>query len=141
MKAIRYDTGENWAVITPENVTTGRFRVHNTRHFTPVIGEAAYKIAVGNKIVSRGSVPIYVPPKGASDFTIPVEGVKEGKKFIVQIEVKIERPVNKYILTGKTGQKKVFRDPDATVAERDKIVIERRSFPSGRMPATIRSIK
>ena len=141
MEAIRYRNEKEWAIITPEDVTNGRFRVHNTRHFTPIIGEAVYKIAVGNMIVSRGSVPLQVMPKGASDFVVPIEGVKEGKKFIVQIEVKIERPVNKYVLSGKSSEKKVFRDPDATVSERDKIVIERRSFPSGRMPATIRSVR
>jgi hypothetical protein len=32
----------------------------------------------------------------------------------------------------------VFRD-EGPVAEKDKIVIERRSFPSGRMPANVRA--
>jgi beta-galactosidase len=140
MKAIHYVNEEKWAIITPENVTGGQFRVHNTRHFTPILGEAVYKIAVGNRIVSRGSVPLEVLPKGATDFVIPIKGVKEGKKFVVQIEVEIEKPVNKYVLDNRTAQKKVFRDT-GTVADRDKIVIERRSFPSGRMPATVRDIK
>lgn len=138
MDTIRYRNDEQWAIITPESVQNGRFRIHNTRHFTPILGEAAYKIAVGNKIVARGSVPLEVMPKGAVDLVIPITGVKEGKKFIVQIEVKIERPVNKYVLDDRSGERKVFRD-EGPIAEKDKIVIERGSFPSERMPATVRS--
>ena len=139
MDRIRYRNEDKWALITPEDVSAGQFRVHNTRHFTPIIGEAVYKIAVGNKVVSRGSVPIEVIPKGATDFIIPISGVRPGKKFVVQIEVRIERPVNKYVLSGKSSEKKVFRDAGATVADKDKIVIERRSFPSGRMAASVRT--
>ncbi len=139
MDQIRYRNEEKWAIITPENVNQGQFRVHNTRHFTPIIGEAVYKIAVGNKVVSKGSLPLKVPPKGAEDFIIPVNNVNPGKKFVVQIEVRIERPVNKYVLSGKSDEKKVFRDPSAPVSEKDKIVIERRSFPSGRVAASVRS--
>ncbi len=139
MDRIHYRNEEKWAIITPEDINNGQFRVHNTRHFTPIIGEAVYKIAVGNKVVSKGSVPIEVMPKGAADFVVPVSGVRPGKKFVVQIEVKIERPVNKYVLSGKSGEKKVFREAGATVSEKDKIVIERRSFPSGRVAASVRS--
>lgn len=138
MSAIRYRNEEKWAIITPENIEQGQFRVHNTRHFTPILGETVYKIAVGRRVVSKGSVPIEVLPKGASDFVIPIPNVKPGKKFIVQIEVKIEKPINKYVLSGKSSEKKIFRDA-AQVAEKDKIVIERRSFPSGRMPANVRA--
>ncbi len=139
MNRIQYRNEEKWALITPENVNAGQFRVHNTRHFTPIIGDAVYKIAVGKKVVSKGSVPIEVMPKGAADFIIPISGVRPGKKFVVQIEVRIERPVNKYVLSGKSDEKKVFRDAGATVSEKDKIVIERRSFPSGRVAASVRS--
>ncbi len=135
MERITVPDERQWAIVTPENVLGGHFRVHNTRQLTPIIGEAAYTVAVGKRVVSRGSVPLEVLPKGATDFIIPIEGVKEGKKFIVQIEVKIERPVNKYVLDEKGSQRKVFRDLDATVADKDKIVIERRSFPSERAPA------
>lgn len=138
MDKIRYRNEEKWAIITPENINAGQFRVHNTRHFTPIIGEAVYKVAVGKKIVSKGSVPIEVMPKGATDFVIPITNVKEGKKLVVQIEVKIERPINKYVLSGKSSEKKVFREANP-VTEKDKIVIERRSFPSGRLPANVRA--
>jgi beta-galactosidase len=138
MDKIRYRNEDKWAIITPEDVNRGQFRVHNTRHFTPIIGEALYKIAVGNKIVSKGSISIEVMPKGATDFIIPIENVREGKKFIVQIEVKIERPVNKYVLSGNTKTKTVFRD-EGPVSDKDTTVIERRSFPSGRMPANVRA--
>lgn len=138
MERISFTDDEQWALITAEDVTGGRFRVHNTRHFTPIIGEAAYKIAVGRKVVSRGSVPLKIAPKGVADIVIPIAGVKEGKDFTLRIDVNVERPVNKYVLDESGSRQKVFRNPSAAVAEKDKEVIGSRSFPSGALSGAVR---
>lgn len=130
MEAIESPAGEEWATVTADDVDKGLFRVHNTRRFTPVYGEAAYKIAVGKKVVSRGSVPLRIQPGSEAGIAIPINNVKEGKRFTVQIEVKTERPVNKYVLSAESDGKKIFRE--TAIDEKDKIVVTRRSFESAR---------
>jgi hypothetical protein len=90
MAAIDDTNGGDRALVTAEEAAQGRFRVRNTRHFTPLIGEAAYTITVGRKTVASGTVPLRVLPDTTEDFTIPVTGVKNGKDFVARIEVRVD---------------------------------------------------
>jgi hypothetical protein len=135
MEKTAHSVDERWAVISAVDPAEGRFRVENRRTFTPLIGEAAWEIVVGKKSVARGSSPLEVLPGEGRDFTIPITGVKEGKKFTIQIEVRIERPVNKFVFEEQFRERRIFRDTEAgldAIADDDKIVIERRDFPSAR---------
>jgi beta-galactosidase len=124
------DAGEQWAVITAEDVKGGRFKIHNTRYFTPIIGEAAYNIKVGKKIVSRGSIPVEVQPRSEAEFTIPINNVKEGKEFTALIEVKVPRRTTKYTPLPATRERKVFAG-EFPLSEDEKTVIGQGDFPSG----------
>lgn len=117
-------------VLTPDDISSGRFRLRNTRRFTPLFGEAAYMIMSGKSVVSRGTVPVEVAPGSEAGFTIPLAGVREGKKFDLQIDIKVERPMGRYTPGEDADEgKKVFRDFGAPLTEQDKIVIESGKFP------------
>jgi beta-galactosidase len=129
MDKISYPTGEQWAVVTALDAQSGRFRVLNTRYITPISGEADYKIVVGKKVVSKGVIPVEVLPQQTTDLTIPISNVKEGKEFVVQIEVKIPRRITEYVPLPATKERKVFAG-EIPLSEQEKIVIGQGDFPS-----------
>ncbi len=129
MASLRKTDTPNWALVTANNTGKGLFRVHNTRHYTPIIGDAVYRIAVGKRIVASGSVPVRVMPKSAADIAIPITGVKEGREFSLQIEIVIDKPVNKYTLP--TTETEPANHPFAKKKMQhgdNKTAIERRTF-------------
>jgi beta-galactosidase len=130
MNTIDYpDAGEHWAIVTAEDVRGGRFRVRNTRYFTSAVGEADYKIVVGKKVVSQGAIPVEVMPQGEAYYTIPINNVKEGKEFTVQIEVTIPRRVTEYTPLPATSERKVFAG-EFPLSDNEKTVIGQGVFPS-----------
>ncbi len=98
MSSIRRTTSSNWALITETDASKGTFKIHNTRHYTPIIGELRCRIAVKNKFVSSTSIPLRVLPKSAVDVTVPIENVKPGQEFVIILEVVTDAPVNRYTM-------------------------------------------
>lgn len=98
MSSIRRTASKNWALITETDAGRGEFKIHNTRHYTPIIGELRCRIAVKNKFVYTTSIPLRVLPKSAVDITVPIENVKPDEEFVVIFEVVTDAPVNRYTL-------------------------------------------
>lgn len=109
MSSIRRTASANWALITARNAEKGEFTIHNTRHYTPIIGELRCRIAVKNKFVSTTSIPLRVLPKSSTDVTVPIQNVKAGEEYVVILEVVTRAPVNRYTLP-KTETEEQYSD-------------------------------
>jgi beta-galactosidase len=128
MNALDYTVvSETQAVVTVVNFDKGEFRVHNTRQFTPLFGEAVYRIMAGKKSLAKGSIPIEVLPEGDADFVIPIADVVTDKQVTVEIEIQTPRPVNRYTPPTVPKERKLwFIESSAT--KPDKIVVGQSSF-------------
>ena len=109
MSSIRRTSSDHWVLITETDASRGKFKIHNTRHYTPIIGELRCRIAVKNKFVYSTSIPLRVLPKSAEEVTVPIENVKPDEEFVVILEVVTEAPVNNYTLPET--------DPDPSIAK------------------------
>ena len=109
MSSIRRTASSNWALITATDADKGQFKIHNTRHYTPIIGELRCRIAVKNKFVYSTSIPLRVLPKSATDVTVPIRNVKPDEEFVVILEVVTDAPVNRYTLPAP--------EPDPSIAK------------------------
>lgn len=109
MSSIRRTSSDHWVLITETDASRGKFKIHNTRHYTPIIGELRCRIAVKNKFVYGTSIPLRVLPKSAEEVTVPIENVKPDEEFVVILEVVTEAPVNNYTLPET--------DPDPSIAK------------------------
>ncbi|MDR2912834.1 MAG: hypothetical protein LBV38_06045 [Alistipes sp.] len=89
----------------------GRFRVHNRRRITPFAGEAIYKVSVGKRVASVGTLPVEVLAGESTEFVVPIVGVKEGKRYTVSVELAVERADGDY-LPASDPNLKVFRRLD-----------------------------
>ncbi|MDR0907237.1 MAG: hypothetical protein LBM63_01290 [Rikenellaceae bacterium] len=128
MKTLSYpDPGEQWATITADAPRGGLFIVHNLRHFTPVVGEVSYKILVGKKVVSEGFTAIEVLPQGDTNVAIPMNSVRENKKFRVLLEVAVPRLTTEYTPLPATAERKVFAG-EFPLTEGERVVIARGDF-------------
>jgi beta-galactosidase len=119
-----------WVTLEATDLSRGQFRVGNSRRFTPLSGEAFYRILVGRRVVSSGSLPVEVLPGGTREFTVPITGVKEGKSYTVSVEIAVERIDGDYLprpqaasaASGKgwrtPGETPPVRDPDLKVFRR-----------------------
>ncbi|MDR2891419.1 MAG: hypothetical protein LBV18_07510 [Alistipes sp.] len=108
-----------------------RFSIRNTRLFTPLSGEAAWKIFVGRRVVSSGAVPVDIVPGGVAHVAVPIEGVKAGREFEVEIEVRVERLMGRYVpAAGEDAERRVFRSPGAAIPEQDRVTVGRGRFSS-----------
>lgn len=119
-----------WVTLEAVDVTKGEFKVLNSRRITPLVGEAVYRISVGRKVVSSGSVPIEILPGGSKDFTVPIAGVKEDKSYTVAIEIVVERTDGDY-LPDSDPNLKVFRRLDLPLAPAARKTVAGGEFNSG----------
>ena len=79
-----------------DDTSTGLIKVANTRHYTPLIGDARYVIKVGRKSVASGTIPVRVMPKSDAVIQIPLNKVPRGKLFDIELEIVRPAPVDKY---------------------------------------------
>ena len=85
-----------WVALLCDDTSTGLIKVANTRHYTPLIGDARYVIKVGRKSVASGTIPVRVMPKSDAVIQIPLNKVPRGKLFDIELEIVRPAPVDKY---------------------------------------------
>lgn len=96
MSNLRRTNLQHWVALLSENVNSGEIIVANTRHYTPLIGNARYTIKVGRKTIAQGVLPVRVLPKSEAIIKIPIKNVPSGRVFEIAIEIVRDTPVDKY---------------------------------------------
>ena len=79
-----------------EDASTGRVKVANTRHYTPLIGDVRYAVKVGRKVMSSGTIPVRVLPKSDAVVDIPLGAIPRGRLFEIEVEVVRPAAIDKY---------------------------------------------
>lgn len=96
MSNLRRTNLKYWVALIADDINSGHITIANTRHYTPLIGDLRYKVKIGRKTVSQGTLPVRVLPKQESTFEIPLGEIPQGRLFEVEAEVVRDTPVDKY---------------------------------------------
>lgn len=123
MSSIRRTASSNWALITATDADKGEFKIHNTRHYTPIIGELRCGIAVKNKFVYSTSIPLRVLPKSATDVTVPIRNVKPDEEFVVILEVVTDAPVNRYTLPVEETDPSIAKTMRTVQEQQEEVIV------------------
>ena len=123
MSSIRRTASSNWALITATDADKGEFKIHNTRHYTPIIGELRCRIAVKNKFVYSTSIPLRVLPKSATDVTVPIRNVKPDEEFVVILEVVTDAPVNRYTLPVEETDPSIAKTMRTVQEQQEEVIV------------------